>query len=687
MHMAQQAVRTAKRAAGRIEVGGTSADGRSRAIIDAVRPCVDAGAFPIKRVVGETVGVEADIIADGHDQIGAVVRYRGPGEERWSVVRLRSLVNDLWRARFEVTKVGWWEYTVLAWIDHFGTWQRDLRKRVEAGQDVETDLKIGEALIRDALDAAPKEARAELEKLARDVGGGASSGSVAERARIALTDRLADLMWEHAPRRFVTEMERPLRVWVDRPKALCSAWYEMFPRSASPEPGRHGTFADVIARLPYVAEMGFDVLYLPPIHPIGRTARKGPNNLRTGDKDAIGSPWAIGGPEGGHKAIHPDLGTFQDFDRLVGAAEKHGLEIALDVAFQCSPDHPYVREHPDWFRHRPDGTIQYAENPPKKYEDIYPLDFECEDWQGLWAELKSVFDFWIERGVKIFRVDNPHTKSIPFWEWAIREIHETNPEVIFLSEAFTRPKRMYRLAKEGFTQSYTYFAWRNGPWELEQYMMELTRTDVGEFFRPNFWPNTPDILTEYLQHGGRPAAMARLVLAATLTASYGIYGPAYELCDFTAKEPGGEEPLDSEKYQLRHWNLDDPWSLRYLIGRVNRIRRENPALQQNRLINFHRADNPAMVAYSKRSPDGENVILCVVSTDPHAEQWGNVHLDLSALGVGGGGAFDVIDLLTDTRYTWRGPTNFVGLGPAGAMAHVFLVRPHERTERDFEHWH
>ena len=648
---------------------------------------MDGGRFPIKRVVGQSVAVDADIIADGHDQIGAVVLFRGPGpgggESEWSHVRLVLGANDVWRARFEVSGIGWWEYSIRAWVDRFGTWRRDLLKRLEAGQDVEADLRIGEAQIKEAAAHAEGKATADLLAIARKLVG---EGTMAERARVGLTDHLAELMWEHAPRRHATELEQPLRVRVDRPKALFSTWYEMFPRSAAGEAGRHGTFQDVIARLPYIAEMGFDVLYLPPVHPIGRTFRKGPNNQRLGGPDAIGSPWAIGGPEGGHKAIHPELGTLQDFDRLVGAAEKHGMEIALDIAFQCSPDHPYVKEHPEWFRHRPDGSIQYAENPPKKYEDIYPLDFECEDWQGLWRELRSVFEFWFERGVKIFRVDNPHTKAIGFWEWVIRDIQDAHPDAIFLAEAFTRPKRMYRLAKEGFTQSYTYFAWRNGPADLEQYMMELTRTDVAEFFRPNFWPNTPDILTDYLQHGGRPAAMARLVLAATLTASYGIYGPAYELCDFTPREPGSEEPQDSEKYQLRYWNLENPWSLRHLIGRVNTIRRENPALQQNRLINFHFVDNPALVAYSKRTPDGKNVVLTIVNTNPYGAQAGNVHLDLGAMGVAPGSAFDVYDLLTETRYTWHGAQNYVALDPSAAMAHIFLVRAHERTEVDFEHW-
>jgi starch synthase (maltosyl-transferring) len=430
--------------------------------------------------------------------------------------------------------------------------------------------------------------------------------------------------------------------------------------------------------------MGFDVLYLPPIHPIGAAFRKGKNNAPTAQPGDVGSPWAIGAAEGGHKSIHPALGTFADFDRLVAAAGRHGVEIALDLAFQCSPDHPYVREHPEWFRHRPDGTIQYAENPPKKYQDIYPFDFECDAWESLWRELLSVVLFWADRGVSIFRVDNPHTKAFPFWEWMIAEAKRLHPGLIFLAEAFTRPKVMYRLAKLGFSQSYTYFAWRNRPWEIEQYFTELARTRAAEFFRPSAWPNTPDILTDHLQHGGRPAAMARLVLAATLCASYGIYGPAFELGEAAAREPGSEEYLDSEKYQQRTWDLDRPGSLREFITRVNRIRRQNPALQQDRALAFHRADNPSLVCYSKRAPG--STILCVVNIDPHAAQSGTLTLDLPALGLDADRPFQAHDLLTDARFSWRGPTAWVGLDPGVSPAHIFRVRTRERTEHDFEYY-
>jgi len=486
----------------------------------------------------------------------------------------------------------------------------------------------------------------------------------------------------HDPRAFASEPSSPLCVRVDRERARFSTWYELFPRSMAETPGEHGTFADVERTLDHVAALGFDVVYLPPIHPIGESYRKGPNNALEAGPDDVGSPWAIGGRDGGHDAIHPALGTEQDFARLVSAVGSRGMEIALDIAFQCSPDHPWVREHPSWFRHRADGTIQYAENPPKKYQDIYPLDFESEDWEGLWVALRDVMLFWVERGVKIFRVDNPHTKAFAFWEWAIAEIKVRHPDVLFLSEAFTRPKLMYRLAKLGFTQSYTYFAWRSEAWEIREYFEELTQTEVVDFFRPNAWPNTPDILTAELQHGGRAALMSRLVLAATLCASYGIYGPPYEAGEVRAREPGSEEYLDSEKYQLRHWRLDRRSQMSAFIGRVNRIRREHPALQQDRTLRFHASDNPKVVCYSKRSADGGDVILTCVNTDPHAMHWANLELDLEALGVEEGGSFEVVDLLTGARYRWEGRRATVGLDPSSVPAHVFEVRRGGQTEAD-----
>ncbi|HUG94027.1 MAG TPA: alpha-1,4-glucan--maltose-1-phosphate maltosyltransferase, partial [Planctomycetaceae bacterium] len=497
-------------------------EGRRRVVIEGVKPQIDGGRFPIKRVVGETVAVEADVFTDGHDRLSCALLYRADVDRDWSEIRCAPLVNDRWRAGFAVTQVGTYRYTVVGWIDRFLTWHHDFQKRVAAGQDVAVDVLIGAGLIEAAAAIASSDDQPKLDDWARRLRNPEAPWHVQQ---ICEDLELVQLMERNGPREFATRFDRDLEVVVDRERARFSAWYEMFPRSAAREPGRHGTFRDVEARLPYVASMGFDVLYLPPIHPIGRTFRKGRNNAVTAAPDDVGSPWAIGAQEGGHKAIHPELGTLDEFRQLVRSARDHGLEVALDVAFQCSPDHPYVKEHPEWFRHRPDGTIQYAENPPKKYQDIYPFDFECEDWRTLWEELKSIFTYWMDQGVRIFRVDNPHTKPFAFWEWCLGEIRRAGPDVIFLSEAFTRPKIMYRLAKLGFTQSYTYFAWRNTQQELAEYFTELTQTDVAEFFRPNLWPNTPDILTERLQVGGRPAFMMRLVLAATLGASYGIYGP------------------------------------------------------------------------------------------------------------------------------------------------------------------
>lgn len=658
--------------------------GRQRVVIERMSPSIDDGRFPAKCSIGETVNVEADIFCDGHDRLAAELRYRYADTGPWRTVEMKPLVNDRWSGSFAVEKLGSYEFAITAWVDHFDTWRHDLEKKHAAGQDIAVELQAGAQMIESAASRCDGALARELQARAAELTD--AEQPTGERVLLALDDHLARLVRQHAERLEPADSGTPLRLVVDRERARFSAWYELFPRSASPDPERHGTFRDVEARLPYIARMGFDVLYLPPIHPIGRSYRKGPNNrLKAGPKDP-GSPWAIGAKEGGHKSIHPDLGTIEQFHQLVAAARDHEMDVALDIALQCSPDHPYVTEHPEWFRKRPDGTIQYAENPPKKYQDIYPFDFETDAWESLWHELKSIFDFWIEHGVSIFRVDNPHTKSFAFWEWAIGEIRRDRPDIIFLSEAFTRPKVMYRLAKLGFTQSYTYFAWRNQPWEIEQYFSELTQTGIADFFRPNAWPNTPDILTEYLQHGGRPASMIRLILAATLCANYGIYGPAFELCDVAPREPGSEEYLNSEKYQRRTWNLDDPRSLRQLIARVNRIRRHNTALQFDRPLRFHHVDNPSLVCYSKQSPDGRNTIVTVVNTNPYQAEAGTVSLDLDALGVDEARQYQMHDLLTDARFFWHGPHNYVRLDPGVMPAHVFCVRQYHRTERDFDYF-
>ncbi|MGH2555975.1 MAG: alpha-1,4-glucan--maltose-1-phosphate maltosyltransferase [Actinomycetota bacterium] len=655
-------------------------EGRKRVVVEGVKPEIDCGRFPIKRTTGETVAVEADIFTDGHDALAAVLRYRWD-EDPWAEVPMEPLANDRWRGEFPVKELGRYRYTIRAWVDRFGTWQRDLAKKVEAGLDVSAELKMGAEMIARAGLRSSGPDRRKLRLIADVLAVGGE-----EASRAALDPELTRLMDTAPDRRYMTSHGQELEVVVDRERARFGAWYELFPRSTSQEPGRHGTFKDVEAWLPYVSGMGFDILYLPPIHPIGRSHRKGKNNVTAPEPGAPGSPWAIGSEDGGHTAIHSELGTIEDFDRLVERSMDFGLELAMDLAYQCSPDHPWVREHPEWFRHRPDGTIQYAENPPKKYQDIYPLDFETEDWRGLWQELKGVVDFWIAHGIRIFRVDNPHTKPFAFWAWLIEEIKAEHPDVIFLAEAFTRPKVMYRLAKLGFTQSYTYFAWRNAKWELESYFTELTQTDVAEFFRPNLWPNTPDILTERLQTGGRGAFMSRVILAATLGASYGIYGPAYELMEPEPLEPGSEEYLNSEKYEVRQWNLDRQESLAEFIARLNRIRHENPALHGDRTLRFHEVENEQLIAYSKSARERSNLIVTVVNLDPHTTQAGWLELPLESLGLDVERPFEVHDLLTEARYIWQGPRHFVELNPHVVPAHVFRVRQRVRTEQDFEYF-
>ncbi|MGE5175972.1 MAG: alpha-1,4-glucan--maltose-1-phosphate maltosyltransferase [Hyphomicrobiales bacterium] len=653
-----------------------------RAVVAAVRPEIDAGAVPIKRVVGETIVVEADAFSDGHDAIAVVLRHRAAGARRWEETPMVPHGNDLWSARMTVAHVGETEYTVAAWVDRFGTWAADLRKKADAGVVTDLDLAIGAPLIRDAARRAPAADRARILRFARVVEGDAS---LVERLEAALDPALLAAAGGLPDRAREAVYGRVLRVRVDRERARTGAWYEFFPRSAGGDRTRGATLREAEARLDAIAAMGFDVVYLPPIHPIGTSHRKGPNNTLVAGPGDPGSPWAIGNADGGHKAVAPELGTLEDFDRFREAAERRGLEIALDIAFQCSPDHPYVREHPEWFRHRPDGTIQYAENPPKKYEDIVPFEFEGAAWRALWEELKSVILFWAERGVRIFRVDNPHTKPFAFWEWLIAATQRTYPDLVFLSEAFTRPKVMKRLAKIGFTQSYTYFTWRNTKAELTEYFTELTRTEVREYLRPNLFANTPDILHEYLQVGGRPAFEARFVLAATLGASYGIYGPPFELAVAEAR-PGTEEYQDSEKYQVRVWDHDAPGHLRDVIARVNDARRRLAALQANDGLAFHRTDNDQLLCYSKSAGDGSPAVLVVVNLDPHHLQHGWVDLALDRLGVAAGAPFQAHDVIDGTTYLWEGGRNYVRLDPAAHAAHVFEVRPRVRTERDFDYY-
>lgn len=660
-------------------------DGRCRAVIEEVSPEINGGRYPIKRVPGETVVVEAIVFADGHDLLSAAVKFQEADRTDWSEAVMEPVFNDRWRGVFSVSHVGECRYTVIAWVDHFKSWRNDLQKRLKAGQAVSVELIVGARLIEAAAARASGEQAQLLLSWAKEIGA-EDSGSQAARSRRALDEEMASLALQFPDRRLVTVYPKELRVIVEPLLARTGAWYELFPRSCPGKAAAHGTFQDVEGQLPRIAAMGFDVLYFPPIHPIGRSFRKGKNNDSICQPEDPGSPWGIGAVEGGHKSIHPQLGSLEDFQRLVSRARELHIAIALDIAFQCSPDHPYVREHPDWFRKRPDGSIQYAENPPKKYQDIYPLDFECQDWRGLWQELKSVIDYWIGQDVHVFRVDNPHTKALGFWKWLIAEVKAANPEVIFLAEAFTRPQVMYALAKAGFSQSYNYFPWRNSQRELSDYFQELTQSSLREFFRPSLWPNTPDILPAYLQHGGRPAFMARLILAGTLGASYGIYGPAFELCVKQAREDGSEEYLDSEKYEIKNWDLSSPDNLTDLITRLNRIRRENPALQSNGRLIFHPISNDQIIAYSKATPDYENIILTVVNLDPHHVQNGWITLNVRELGIESAGSFQVHDLLTGERYLWQGERNYVQLDPHFVPAAIFQLRRRIRTERDFDYF-
>jgi len=655
-------------------------------VIRDVRPQVDGGRHPLKRVTGEPVPVSADIFCDGHDRVAAVLQHRAVGARRWREAQLAPVGNDRWAGTFTVGDPGDWEYRVTGWVDHLTTWQDHLARKVDAAVDVETHLLAGADLLRDLAGTRRSKAAGRLRELADQLGD--QDTPPGARVEVAFSDGFAAACRDGDPRRYATSSE-PLRVHVDRERGAFSAWYELFPRSLG-APGEHGTLRDVVAELPRIAQLGFDVLYLPPVHPIGATKRKGPDNTLDAGPDDVGVPWAIGGEAGGHTAVHPELGTAEDVEHLATVArEEHGIDLALDLAFQCSPDHPWVTEHPEWFRHRPDGSIQYAENPPKKYEDIYPLDFESADAEGLWDALLEVVLFWAERGVHVFRVDNPHTKSFRFWEWCIAQVRAEHPEVIFLAEAFTRPRVMEELAKRGFSQSYSYFTWREHKWELEEYVREMFHTERIEWMRPNFWPNTPDILPEHLQTGGRPVFAHRLVLAALLDANYGIYGPPFELLEHEARQHGSEEYLGSEKYQLREWDLpdpataaiDDPGSVTGLVKRINEIRRAHPSLQRNRNLSLHGVDNDQLLAWSKCTADGGDVVLVVVSLDPHHLARGTVHLDMGGLRLAWDAAFVVDDLLTGQRYHWQGADNYVELGPE-LPAHVFHVRPREaHTER------
>ncbi|PWD99142.1 alpha-1,4-glucan--maltose-1-phosphate maltosyltransferase [Marinilabilia rubra] len=663
-------------------------NGQQRVIIENVKPQINCGEFPVKRVVNDKVEVEADIFCDSHDVLNAEILYRCQNEKEWHLSEMEHDVNDRWSGCFKVPELGNCFFTVKGWADHFKTWHRDILKKIHAATDYASDLLAGAEIIRQTMskyqdELLPEEAEF-LKEALEDLT--AENKPASERTTIILNNALFHIMVRYPLKNHATIYNKELEVTVERERANFSSWYEVFPRSLGKGTEQHGTFKDVIDFLPYVAEMGFDVLYLPPIHPIGKTKRKGRNNSTEAQKGDPGSPWAIGSADGGHKAIHPELGSLDDFRNLISEAAEHGIEIAMDVAFQCSPDHPYVKDHPEWFKHRPDGSLQYAENPPKKYEDIYPLNFESDDWENLWEELKSVFEYWIDKGVKIFRVDNPHTKSFRFWAWTIGELKKSHPETIFLAEAFTRPKVKYQLAKGGFTQSYTYFTWRNTKYDITTYCNELTKTEVRDFFRPNFWPNTPDILPEYLQVSQRVGFIQRLVLAATLSSNYGIYGPAFELMENTPTVPGKEEYLNSEKYELKDWDINHPGSLKKVITRINKIRRENKALQNTHSLKFHDINNEALLCYSKTSDDLSSIILVVVNLDPHYTHHGWIHLPVKDFDMDKHTSYQVHDLLSGAFYLWNGEHNYVEIDPGIMPVHIFKVRKRVRTEQDFDYF-
>ena len=641
---------------------------RRTVVIENVEPVVDGGRYPLKREVGATLEVSADIFKEGHDVLVAFLRYRRVDETAWREAPMRLVDNDRWAGSIRFVDNARHVYAIEALADPFRSWLADLAKRVEARQDVASELREGAALVRGAAGRAGGEdgraLKEWLQKIERAPDQATAAAAAGDEALLALMDR-------HIDRADATWSERTYEVMVDRERARFAAWYEFFPRSGVA--GRHGTFRDAEAQLERAAAMGFDVVYLPPVHPVGRQFRKGRNNSLTSQPGEPGSPWAIGGPEGGHDAVNPELGTLAEFDRFVAKAQALGLEVALDFAIQCSPDHPYVREHPEWFFHRPDGTIKYAENPPKKYQDVYPVNFYGEDPLPLWQEMKRLVEFWIGHGVKTFRVDNPHTKPVRFWEWMIREVQAVHPDIVFLAEAFTRPKMMKVLAKAGFTQSYTYFTWRNEKDELQDYLTEITAPPMAEYFRGNLWPNTPDILHETLQRGGPPAFKMRLVLAATLSSLYGIYS-GYELCENVPFAPGSEEYLNSEKYEVKGRDWDAPGNLVGFVTRINRIRRGHRALQLYDNLRFHASSDPGVVWYSKVTPDGDDVVFVAASLDTDRARAAVVEVPLHELGIAPDHPYRMHELLSDVSYEWRGPHGYVDLEPARDLAQIFHLR-------------
>ncbi len=653
---------------------------QSRVILENLSPEVDGGRFLVKRVVGDRFVVQVDLFGDGHDVVNGHLLYRHGGQGNWSSVQLIHLVNDRWEAAFDMDQVGEYEYKAMGWVDHALNWQHELGRKVEGGQHVNVELLDGIQHLDHLLgflEVAEKVILSEWKALFAD------SESYEAAVTAALSDELHALFLQYPKQAW--PVEYPVRkLWVDRQKAEFSAWYELFPRSASREPGQHGTFKDVQKLLPRLQEFGFDVLYLPPIHPIGRGFRKGKNNSLNATPDEPGSCWGVGASEGGHTDILPALGTLEDFKALIADSEAHGLEMAMDIAFQCAPEHPWVKEHPQWFKWRPDGSVQYAENPPKKYQDILPIYFETEDWKNLWDALWGVIHYWMQQGVRIFRIDNPHTKPYRFWEWVIAEAHKVDPGVIFLSEAFTRPKVMHELAKAGFSQSYSYYTWRVSKRELTDYLTELTQGPGKEYFRANFWPNTPDILPWHLQNGNEAIYLVRYFMAATMSSNYGMYGPVYEYLVHEAV-PGREEYWDSEKYEIRNWDWEKRNRLTYVMTKVNAARKANPAFHRMHNLQFCSIENEHIIAYCKHDATSGNTLLMVVSLDPHYVQSGWVQVPLNLIGLRPGQAFQAHDLLTGNTYRWDQEWNYVELNPHALPFHLFQLKSLTQNGRSENH--
>ena len=642
--------------------------GKQRVIISNVSPEIDKGQFPGKAAVNEPITISADIFSDGHDEISASLYIRKVNQRKWTEFPMHFVINDHWSISLVPDEIGFYEFRIEGWVDHYKTWKHGLTKKKEAGQDIAVELQIGAQLLQEA------QSTVKDPNLAGWYARLADPDQQGAAYELAISEEVTAVMYKHRLSNQISAYAKTLKIEVERKKAAYSTWYELFPRSTAAEGVEHGTFNDVIPILPRIAKMGFDVLYFPPIHPIGEKNRKGKNNSLTATESDPGSPWAIGNRLGGHKAIHPQLGGLKDFKKLLKAADKYGIEIAMDIAYQCAPDHPYVKENPQWFKWRPDGTVQYAENPPKRYEDILPFNFETDDWENLWAELKSVIDYWIDAGVSIFRIDNPHTKAFRFWEWMIAEVRKEHPEVLFLAEAFTRPRVMERLAKAGFNQSYTYFTWRNTREELEEYITELTKTDMRYYFRPNFWPNTPDILPPHLTHGGENAHIMRLILAATMSSNYGIYGPVYE---FGINQPHGakEEYIDNEKYEIKHWDWSVTTRIGEIIRRVNHIRKENPALQSTWNVELAESSNEQIICFAKKDKESGNLLIIAVNLDVFNTQGGHVRIPFESMKLSSLSQFRVRDLLSGESYPWHNEWNYVELNPYRMPAHIFKVEP------------